>query len=67
VRRKSLPSAVANRKAKSNCDTAKYTAQTRALKDIEARTITPDGQIVELKKDDIFERTEVKTSGVKGK
>lgn len=37
------------------------------LKDIEARTITPDGQIIPLKKDDIFERTEVKTNGVKWK
>lgn len=43
-----------------------YGTNTR-LKDIEARTITPDGQIVQLKKDDIFERTEVKTSGVKWK
>jgi transglutaminase-like putative cysteine protease len=37
------------------------------IKDIAARTIKPDGSIVELKKDDVFERTIVKTSGVKVK
>src|SRR5688572_2221255 len=37
------------------------------IKDIAARTIKPDGSIVELKKDDIFERTIVKTSGLKMK
>ena len=37
------------------------------LRDIAARTIKPDGSIVELKKEDIFERTIVKVSGVKVK
>lgn len=37
------------------------------LKDIEARTITPDGTIIPVKKDDIFERTEIKTNGLKWK
>jgi hypothetical protein len=37
------------------------------IKDISARTIKPDGSIIELKKDDIHERTIVKTSGLKVK
>jgi len=37
------------------------------IKDIAARTIKPDGSIVELKKDDIFERTIVRISGLKVK
>jgi hypothetical protein len=37
------------------------------ISDIAGRTIKPDGSIVELKKEDIFERTVVKTSGVKVK
>lgn len=37
------------------------------IKDIAARTIKPDGSIVELKKDDIYERTIVKGSGLKFK
>ena len=37
------------------------------IKDIAGRTIKPDGSIVFLKKEDIFERTIVKTSGVKVK
>ena len=41
-----------------------YTSSTR-IKDIAARVIKPDGTIVELKKEDIFDRTIVKTSGVK--
>ncbi|HKC62311.1 MAG TPA: DUF3857 domain-containing protein, partial [Pyrinomonadaceae bacterium] len=35
------------------------------IKDIAARVIKPDGSIVELNKDDVFERTIVKLSGVK--
>jgi transglutaminase-like putative cysteine protease len=35
------------------------------LEDVAARVVKPDGSIVELKKDDIFERTIVKASGVK--
>ncbi len=35
------------------------------IKDIAARTIRPDGSIIELKKEDIFERTIVKASGLK--
>jgi transglutaminase-like putative cysteine protease len=37
------------------------------IKDIAARTIKPDGAIVELKKEDIFERTIVRASGLKVK
>jgi hypothetical protein len=37
------------------------------IKDIAARTIKADGSIVELKKDDVFERTMVKVSGAKVK
>ena len=37
------------------------------ITDIAARTIKPDGSIVELKKEDIFERTVVKASGLKVK
>ncbi|HKS09240.1 MAG TPA: DUF3857 and transglutaminase domain-containing protein [Pyrinomonadaceae bacterium] len=37
------------------------------IKDIAARTIKPDGSIIELKKEDIFERTIVKVSGLKMK
>ena len=43
-----------------------YGTETK-IQDIAARTIKPDGSIVELKKADIFERTIVKTSGVKVK
>ncbi|MGI9105374.1 MAG: DUF3857 domain-containing protein [Pyrinomonadaceae bacterium] len=35
------------------------------IKDIAGRTIKPDGAIVELKKEDIFERTAQKASGIK--
>ncbi|MBA2504019.1 MAG: DUF3857 domain-containing protein, partial [Pyrinomonadaceae bacterium] len=35
------------------------------IRDIAARTIKPDGQIIELKNSDVFERTVVKSSGVK--
>lgn len=35
------------------------------IKDIAARTIKPDGSIIELKKDAVFERTIVKISGLK--
>ena len=35
------------------------------IKDVAGRTIKPDGTIVELKKDAVFERTIVKASGVK--
>lgn len=37
------------------------------IKDIAARTIKPDGSIVDLKKEDIYERTVVKGSGLKYK
>ena len=36
-----------------------------SIKDIAARTIKPDGSTVELKKEDVFERTIVKQSGLK--
>src|SRR5882672_7045712 len=35
------------------------------IKDIAARTIKPNGAIIELKKEDVFEKTIVKASGVK--
>jgi len=41
-----------------------YLGSTR-IKDIAARVIKPDGTIVELKKEDVFDRTIVKASGVK--
>lgn len=37
------------------------------LTDIAARTVTPDNRIIELKKEDIFERTIVRASGLKVK
>jgi hypothetical protein len=37
------------------------------ISDIEGRTVKPDGTVVELKKEDIFERTVVKTNGLKVK
>src|SRR6185295_3447361 len=37
------------------------------ISDIAARTIKTDGTIIELKKEDIFDRTVVKTSGLKYK
>jgi Domain of Unknown Function with PDB structure (DUF3857)/Transglutaminase-like superfamily len=43
-----------------------YGGETK-IKDIAARTIKPDGSIVELKKQDIFERTIVRLSGLKVK
>jgi hypothetical protein len=36
-----------------------------SIKDIAARTVKADGSIVELKKEDVFERTIVRTSGAK--
>ncbi|MCU1264029.1 MAG: hypothetical protein JWM21_347 [Acidobacteria bacterium] len=38
-----------------------------SIKDISARTVKPDGSIIELKKEDVFERTIVKASGLKVK
>ncbi len=43
-----------------------YSGDTR-IKDIAARVIKPDGTIVELKKEDIFERTLIKANGLKAK
>ncbi|HEU4768419.1 MAG TPA: DUF3857 domain-containing protein [Pyrinomonadaceae bacterium] len=43
-----------------------YGGETK-IKDIAARTIKPDGSIVQLKKEDIYERTIVKGSGLKYK
>ncbi|MEW6128665.1 MAG: DUF3857 domain-containing protein [Acidobacteriota bacterium] len=37
------------------------------IKDIAARTIKPDGSIVELKKESVFDRTIIKVSGIKVK
>ncbi len=35
------------------------------IKDVAARTIKPDGSIIELKKEDVFEKTIVKVNGLK--
>ena len=43
-----------------------YDGETK-INDIAARTIKPDGSIVQLKKEDIYERTIVKSSGLKFK
>ena len=45
----------------------RYDGGREQIKDVAARVVKPDGSIVELKKEDIFERTIVKTSGVKVK
>jgi hypothetical protein len=37
------------------------------IKDIIGRTIKPDGTIIELKKEDVFERTIVRANGIKAK
>ena len=37
------------------------------IKDISARTVKADGTIVELKKDDVFDRTALKANGLKVK
>ncbi|HEX5706190.1 MAG TPA: DUF3857 and transglutaminase domain-containing protein, partial [Pyrinomonadaceae bacterium] len=44
---------------------AKLFGRETRIKDIAARTIRPDGTVVELKKEDIFEREIVKASGLK--
>lgn len=43
-----------------------YLSSTK-IRDIAARVIKPDGSVVELKKDDVFDRTIVKANGVKVK
>jgi hypothetical protein len=43
-----------------------YTDAAR-IRDVEARTITPDGRILELRGSDVFDRTIVKVDGVKVK
>lgn len=45
----------------------KFSGREIRINDIAARTIKPDGTIVELKSADVFERTVVKTSGLKVK
>lgn len=45
----------------------KFSGREIKINDIAARTIKPDGSIVELKSADVFERTIVKTSGLKVK
>lgn len=53
------------KKSQSQIDLA-YLGSSR-IKDISARTIKPDGSIVELNKEDIHERTIVKANGLKVK
>ena len=43
-----------------------YTDKAR-IRDVEARTITPDGRITELRGSDVFDRTIVKADGIKVK
>ncbi len=44
-----------------------YFTNRMRVKDVAARTIKPDGSIIELKKEDVFERTIVRASGRKVK
>src|ERR1051325_2316520 len=55
---------VRGRENHSKVDLIPVTRNTK-FKDIAARTIKPDGTIIELQKDAIFEREIVKTSGLK--
>ena len=57
------------RESQSKVDLLFYKSSGREVKirDVAARTIKPDGSIVELKKEDIYERTVVKGSGLKYK
>ncbi|HEV2862107.1 MAG TPA: DUF3857 domain-containing protein [Pyrinomonadaceae bacterium] len=43
----------------------KFRGRNIKIKDIAGRTVKPDGQIVELKKEDVYQRDLVKASGVK--
>ena len=45
----------------------KFRGRNVKIKDIAARTIKPDGSIVELKKEDVFERDVMKANGIKVK
>ena len=45
----------------------KFRGREFKIKDIAGRTIKPDGTIIELKKEDVFERDVVRTSGLKVK
>jgi hypothetical protein len=54
------------REAWSRFDIPYFSKRTR-IRDIEGRTIQPDGSIVELKKSDVFERMVYRLSGVKRK
>jgi len=53
------------REKQSNID-LRYSGSTR-IRDIAARVIKPDGSFVELKKEEVFERTLLKANGVKEK
>ena len=53
------------RDSQSKIDLPYYGSQ--EVKDVAARVVKPDGTIVELKKDDVYNRTIVKISGVKVK
>src|SRR5713101_933797 len=43
----------------------KFFGEEIRIKDIAARTIKADGTVIELKKEDVFESTQIKTSGAK--
>jgi len=53
--------------SKIDIEFGKFSGRETKIQDVAARTIKPDGSIVELKKDDVFERTIVKASGAKVK
>src|ERR1051325_3915106 len=53
--------------SKIDIEFGKFNGRETKIQDIAARTIKPDGSIVELKKDDVFERTIAKASGAKVK
>lgn len=57
------------REAQSKVDifAPKFGSRETKIKDVAGRTIKSDGSIVELKKEDLYERTVVKTSGLKVK
>ena len=53
--------------SKIDIEYGKFGSRETKIQDIAARTIKADGTIVQLKKEDVFERTIVKVSGVKVK
>jgi Domain of Unknown Function with PDB structure (DUF3857)/Transglutaminase-like superfamily len=54
------------RESQSKIDIVPFRANAR-IKDVSGRTIKPDGTIIELQKEDVFEKTVVKANGLKFK